>query len=311
MNGLILDVIVVVIAVLFIIFGIWRGMYKLIYGLISSLAAIVLAVVLASTVTSFVINRTSLDEMLYNSLDERIQGVIPAELEASSVNITYSWDEEGTLTISIESGSSTYESVKEYLAEKGTIYSTVFNIIDIDNIINNDSTVSVIGESTEPGSSFTTTLARIFSATVVVYILLAAVFVLLWIVLYIVVRLLMLLVKKIVHGTYVGHFVDKLLGMAVGAAFAMVLIWGALAVIRLLGAYTWIIPVNELINASTLTKFLYENNILYNFLVNSANVQQSIADVFVSLGGSSSGEEATQAEETARFISDVGTKAFI
>lgn len=310
MNGLILDVVIAVIAVLFIIFGIWRGMYKLIYGLISSLAAIVLAVVLASTVTSFVISRTSLDEMLYNALDEQLQGVIPADLEASSVEIKYSWDDEGEMTIEITNGANTYETVKEYIEEKGTTYSLIFNLIDIDELINSESTISVVGQSTaEENTEFTTTLARVMSAAAIVYILLAIVFVLLWIVLYVVVRLLMFLLKKIVHGTYVGHFLDKLLGMVVGVAFAMIIIWGALAIIRLLGSYTWIIPVNELINASTLTKFLYENNFLYNFLVNSANVQQSIADIFVAFGSSGGTEETTETAETAaRFVANVGGK---
>ena len=309
MNGLILDVIIAVIAVLFIIFGIWRGMYKLIYGLISSLAAIVLAVVLASTVTSFVISRTSLDEMLYNALDEKLQAVIPADIDASSVEIKYSWDDEGVMTIEITNGANTYETVKEYIDEKGSTYSMVFDLIDIDKIINSESTISVVGNTTEETTEFTTTLARVMSAAAIVYILLAIVFVLLWIVLYVVVRLLMFLLKKIVHGTYVGHFLDKLLGMVVGVAFAMIIIWGALAIIRLLGSYTWIIPVNELINASTLTKFLYENNFLYNFLVNSANVQQSIADIFVAFGSSGGTEETTETAETAaRFVANVGGK---
>lgn len=308
MNGLILDVVVLVIAVLFIIFGIWRGMYKLIYGLVSSLAAVVLAVVLASTVASFVISRTSLDEMLYQAMDESIQGVIPAELDASSVEIKYKWDDDGEMTVEITNGANTYESINDYIAEKGTTYSMIFSIVDVDELINSENTISIVGQTSEENTDFTTTLARVLSAAVIVYLMIAIVFVALWIVLYVVIRLLMMLVKKIVRGTYVGHFLDKLLGMAVGVAFAMVIIWGALAVIRLLGAYTWIIPVNEIINSSTLTKFLYENNLLYNLLVSSANVQQSIADMFVAFGNSGADQTTEAAEETARFVADVGTK---
>lgn len=311
MNGLILDVIVAVIAVLFIIFGVWRGMYKLIYGLVSSLAAVALAVILASTVTSFVISRTTLDEKLYDVMDERIQSVIPADLDASGVMISYTTDEEtGEITVTISHGSSEYDSVADYIKESGKS-SVLFNIVNVDDLITSQNTMSVIGATEE--TTVNTTLAQILSAAGIVYMLLAGVFIVLWIVMYIVIRLIMFVIKKLVTGTYIGHFLDKLLGMAVGAAFALVIIWGALAIIRLLGSYTWILPVNELIGKSTLTKLLYDNNILYNFLVQSANVQKSIAEIFVGLGISGSEPEETVevAEEAARVIRDIGIRPTI
>lgn len=291
MSGLILDVVVVVIAVLLIIFGIWRGMYKLIFGLVSSLAALVLAVVLASTVTTFVIDKTNVDEMLYEALDETIQQTIPAEVDASNVEITFK--EDGTVSI-IHNGQDPYESITEYLSN--TPLSMVGGVLD--SLIMSDTTISVINptmgqEDAEPVHK---TLAGMLSTTAIVYIIMAASFILLWIVMYIVVRLIMALVKRIVRTTYVGHFFDKVLGMVIGLLISMVIIWGTLAVIRLLGTYTWIIPVNEIIEQSTLTKWLYENNFIYNFLVSSTNLQESIAGLLGNLGGEtpSVDEESTE-----------------
>lgn len=310
MNGLILDVIVVVIAVLFIIFGIWRGMYKLIFGLISNLAALVLAIVLATTVTSFLIEKTNIDDYVTKWLDEPIQNALPETLDASGVYITIQPDG----TYSVSHNADTFDTIEEYLTSTqegtmATIYGTVGKLIE--RIVTNESTLKVVQPDygVENGKAVDITLAQIISTSAIVYIMLAAVFILLWIIAYILVRIVMYLIKKLVRGTHIGYFFDKVLGMVVGAAFAMIIIWGALAIIRLLGAYTWIIPVNELIESSTITKLLYENNYIYNFLVESSNLQQSIADLLGSFTSGSSEEQT--AETAARFLSDAGSAALL
>ena len=293
MNGLILDVIIVVIAILLIIFGIWRGMYKLIFGLVSSLIALVLAVVLASTVTSFVVGKTNVDDMLYEALDESIQGALPEEVDASNVEIVFNAD--GTVTIT--HGVDVKASISEYLAD--TSLAPLGGLLD--SLVMSETSLSVINPDagTEGAKPVKTTLAGVLSKTAIVYILMAIVFIVLWIVSYIVMRLIMLLIKKIVHTTYIGHFLDKVLGMVIGAVLAMVLIWGSLAVIRLLGTYTFIIPVNEIIETSTLTKLLFENNFLYDILVNSTNLQETIASL---LGGFVS-EESANTESALKMAS--------
>lgn len=299
MSGLILDVVVVVIAVLLIIFGIWRGMYKLIFGLVSSLAALVLAVVLASSVTGFVIDKTNVDEMLSEALDETIQQSIPPEVDASGVEITFNPDG----TVSIIHGVETPETIAEYLAD--TPLSMVGGLLD--SLLMSDTTLAVINPNAgqEDAEPVYTTLADMLSKTAIVYIIMALSFILLWIVLYIVVRIAMAIIKRIVRTTYVGHFFDKVLGMVIGLLIAMVIIWGALAVIRLLGTYTWIIPVNEIIEQSTLTKWLYENNFIYNFLVSATNLQESIAGLLGNLGGETPSVDGEGAEEVASMIARV------
>ena len=313
MYGLILDVVVLVVVVLFVIFGIWRGMYKLIYGLISSLAAIVVAVLLASMVTGFVIDKTTLDDLLVKSLDEPIQKAVPAQLDASNVTIEVFAQETDGKKYVVKYDGDAYDSLTVYLTEKGGSLSPVYSFFGkvLEGMFSNDTALKMLNPdyttdtTTESaGSSVNVTLAQAISTVAIVYIMLAGVFIVLWIVAYIVIRLLMYVVKRIVHGTYIGHFLDKVLGLVIGAGFAMIIVWGILAIIRLLGTYTWIIPVNELIDSSTVTKFLYNNNYLYNFLVSSTDLQKSIAELIGKFG--STGSTGTT-ETTARFLRDSAT----
>lgn len=295
MNGLILDVIVIAVAVLLIIFGIWRGFYKLIFGLVSGIAALVIAIVLCSTVTSFAIDKTQIDEKLKVALDEQIQNAVPAEMNATDVQITISTD--GTIKIANEKLNQEYESITECLSE--TPYKMFGGILD--SVLKNQNALKVLypdmgKENAEPAEI---KLSELISSAAVVYIMLACVFVILWIVAYIVIRLIMFLIKKLVNATYIGHFIDKVLGMVVGAAIALVLIWGVLAVIRLLGSQSWILPAEELINSSTVTKFLYEKNVLFNLLVQNTNIQELIGNLLSGVGGST--EKTT--EQTKEAIS--------
>ncbi len=273
MNGIILDVIVIVIAVLFIIFGIWRGLYKMVYGFISSLLALVLAVVLCTTVTNFVVDKTTIDDKLYSAIDQPLQNAIPENLHATDVVISFNAD--ATVTITYESA--TYETLSEYLTKTNSSIAALGSLMD--SVILGDNAMNTINPSlnTDSPETVNTTLANVISSITVVYIMDAIVFLLLWIVAYIIVRLLMLIIKQIAHKTYIGHFLDKLLGFVLGAGFAMVIIWGALAVIKLLATYTWIVPVNEVIESSTITKWLFDNNYLYNLLVSTTNLQESIS----------------------------------
>lgn len=284
--GLIVDAAVVVVLVLLIIFGTWRGMYKLIFGLVSGLLSIVLAIVLAGTVTGFIVEKTELETALNSAINQPILNAIPAELNADKILVTYTED---GVTI-VDDAGNTYETVSAYVESTGSSLKAVASVLD--SLINNENVKANYTSTNEDGefvSETSPTLADLLCVTVTTYLLLVIVFIALWIVAYIILRLLMLLLKKIVTQTYVGHFLNKLLGFIIGAAIGMIVIWGALAVIRLLGTYTWIIAVNNVINSSTLTKWLYENNFLYTFLVETMNLQETIAGIIGSFSGTGNG----------------------
>ncbi|MCR4660483.1 MAG: CvpA family protein [Clostridia bacterium] len=282
--GIILDIGVVVFALLFIIFGIWRGFYKIIYGLISSLAAVVLAVVLASTVAGFIMQKTTLDDHLYNALDTKLTAALPAPLHASDVVIRYTYNEEEmAYTMSVAYEANEYESISSYLetTEASQVYKLAGKLVD--GLLNNATVKGAIERmAKEPNAgeeaTYQTTFANVIVIMTTALIMIAGVFIALWIILYIIIRLIMMLVKKIVNHTYIGHFVDKLLGFVLGAGIALAIIWGVLAIFRMLTTYTFIIPVNELIESSTLTKLLYNNNYLYTLMAN-ANIQQTLVNL--------------------------------
>lgn len=283
MIGLIVDAAVVLVVVLLIIFGTWRGMYKLIFGLVSGLLSIVLAIVLVGTVTSFVVEKTELETALNGALNPSIVKVIPEDLHAEQMHVVFT-GEDGVSVVDDESGT-VYESVSAYVEQSGSKLKPVASILD--SLVKNKSVRASYTSTDDNGETISQspTLADLLCVTITTYILLAIVFITLWIVAYVVLRLLMLLIKKLVTQTYVGHFVNKLIGFVIGAAIGMIVVWGALAVIRLLGTYTWIIPVNNVIGSSTLTKWLYDNNYLYTFLVETMNLQETIAKIVGSFSG--------------------------
>ena len=280
--GLIVDVSVAVVLILLIIFGTWRGMYKLIYGLVSGLLAIVLAIVFAGTLTTFIVQKTELETKLNDVMNEAVLNALPAELDAENVHINFT--EDGVSVVHDTNGD-TFSSVSEYVSQNGGSFSAFASVID--SLATNESVKQNFTTTDEDGTETTSspTLADLLCVAVTTYVLLAASFIALWIVGYIVLRLLMFLLKKLVTHTYVGHFLNKLLGFVIGAVIGMVIVWGALAVIRLLGTYTWIIAVNNVINSSTLTKFLYEHNYLYTFLVETMNLQDTISGIVGSFSG--------------------------
>ncbi len=255
MTGLILDVVVVVVVLLLLIFGIWRGMYKIVFGLVSSLLAIILTIILASSVTSIVVERTQLDERLTIVLDAPLSSKLPnanVVIQYYDINADGAVDELGY----IQDG--TVHPVADLL--NGTPYSLLSGTVE-----------SVLVKNIDKGENMA--FVSVLSAALVAYIMVAAVSIVLIIIFTILTKLLMYILKKFVNATYFGNFINKLIGAVLGLAIAAVVIWGSLAVIRILGSYQWIISVNQLIDSSTLTKWLFNNNYLYNFLVETYDVK--------------------------------------
>lgn len=263
MTGIVLDIIVVVLVALLLIFGIWRGMYKLIFGLVSSLLTIILAIVFISPVTGFLVDRTTLDERLGQAIDEPLTKSVPnGEIIIEYLDV----DGDGILELGY-SADGVLHPFADLLA--GTNFSMFSGVVE-----------SVLSGQVEEGQNVT--FINALSSTLVGYIIMAISFVALLIIFAIVVRLIMLLVKKLVTKTYVGHFINKLFGAILGIVISMVIIWGTLAIIKLLGTYEWIIPVNTLISESTLTKLLFDNNFIYNFLMDSFNIKEVIDSIIAS-----------------------------
>lgn len=267
MTGVILDLIVAVLVIVLLLFGIWRGFYKLIFGFVSSLLAIVLAVVFVTSATQLVIDNTTWDESLQTVVDEKIRDKIPGYGVTLKL---YDIDGNGTVE---ELG---YE-------EDGTVHA----FADIFEGSSYSLLAKPIGALLKTSITGTEEIAfaTVLVATIVSYIFLAFTFIALLIIFAILVRALMHILKKIITRTYFGHFIDKLLGGGLGLVLAALIIFGSLTVIKLLANSTYIIPVNNLIADSTIVKWLFNNNYLYTWLIESFKADTIINSLIAKISG--------------------------
>lgn len=266
----ILDIGIIVLVVLAILFGLWRGMFKMIYGLISTLAALVIAILLTSMVVTFVVDNTPAGTSLTSALATPIESMMPG-----SDNMIDFYDIDGNPDTPDVLGYSSSEGVKEMSELFGSDNKLNFLQGPVTSIV--QKRIESTGEAVSIVGAVSSLLAS--------YILSIAAFIVLWIVLYILIRLLCVLLKKVVSHTYVGYYLNKVLGSVLGAVIAFALIFGFLTIVRLLGNYEVIIPVNNMINESTVTKLLAENNFLYNMISNTIDIQSIVDKIMTAVGG--------------------------
>jgi len=254
---------VAVVVILLILFALWRGAYKMLFGLVSSLCAIILAIVLVGTVTQFIVQKTTIDDRIATAIDAPITSKIP---NANAMISFYEIAGEQKLGYTVEGEVQPFSSLL-----KGSVLSILSKPIE-----------SIISDKLSDTQEVA--FASILVATLVGYIMLAISFVILLIILSILIHILMALLKKFVQRTYLGNFVDKLLGAVLGIVLAGIIVYGALAIIKLLGTYEFIIPVNKLIDTSTITKFFFEKNFVYNWLVAHFNIKNIIDSIISKIG---------------------------
>jgi uncharacterized membrane protein required for colicin V production len=265
MTGIVLDLIVAVVVIMLLLFGLWRGAFKIIFGLVSSLLAIILAVVFVSSATQLVISKTTIDDRIQASIDASISTKIPNanveiqlyDIDGDGVVAELGYDSDGTIKA--------FDTLLD-----GTTYSILSGTIE-----------SIITPKLVEGDEVV--FSTILVATLVGYIMLAITFIALLILFEILVKALMSLLRKFVTKTFFGHFIDKFLGGVLGLGLSAVIVYGALAIIKLMGTYSFIIPANTLIEESTLVKWLFNNNYLYNLVVNSFNAKAIIDSILAKI----------------------------
>jgi hypothetical protein len=125
---------------------------------------------------------------------------------------------------------------------------------------------------------------QIITSYIVWLIITIAVFIILLILVRILIAILFYFLRKLVTGSYAGHLFDKLMGGVLGMAIIAIFVFGFLAVVQLLGNYPFILPMQSAIENSTVTKMLYDNNILYDAIANSLNVQGFIDNIMSAIG---------------------------
>ena len=267
---IILDLVLVAIIVLMVMLGIKRGLVKTCVGLVSTILVIVVAVVAVSPVTNLIIVGTDLDETVSESLESPLADKLP---NAYAKVYYYDLNEDGEkeLIFEVDNKKANFEDIFKENA--------VLDFINVAGLLT-DSVDELLQENAELNPEIedykdqTNTIDFIDGVTtpLVSIIFTAVVFILLLIVTRIVIALLFKLLKKLISSLYIVHFVDKMLGgifgLAMGALFVLIL----LTLVQLLSQLAFMEVINEFMDKTIVTKFLMENNFLYDFLLNSVNL---------------------------------------
>ena len=257
----ILDIIVVCLTILLLLIGIWRGMYKIIYGFISSIVALVLAIVFTSTVVTFTVKNTQIDDRLVDYIAQPISSYVP---NAQTVVAFYDLDEDEETSDQLGfQGGTEIKPFSEILA--GTKLSFLSGSIE-----------SIIGKQLLTDEDGQAPFIDVLVAYLTSYILAITAFIILWILSFILMKIICAILKKLSTSTFIGYFLNKVIGGVLGLAIAGVFIFGILTVIQAMGNYEVIIPANNLIEDSIITKFLSNNNFVYTFVSKSFNMQAVI-----------------------------------
>lgn len=267
---IILDLVLVAIIVLMVMIGIKRGLVKTCVGLISTILVIVVAIVAVNPVTNLIIVGTEWDDDVRTSLESPLADKLP-NAYAKVYYFDLNEDGEKELVYEMDGIKAPFEeifkenAVLDFINVAGLLTDSVDGLLQ-ENVENNPeiadykdqtNTIDFIDGVTTPLTSI------IFTGIC---------FILLLIVSRIVIALLFKLLKKLVSSLYIVHFVDKMLGgvfgLAMGALFVLVLV----TVIQILSQLAFMDAISEFMSKTIVTKFLMENNFLYDFLINSINL---------------------------------------
>jgi hypothetical protein len=234
-------------------------MYKMLYGFIASVVALTLAILLTSPVVTFTVDNTLVDEKLVDVVAQPLSRFIP---NSQQVVAFYDMDNDPDTAeeLGFDPGSGVQPYDKLFEGSKLSFLAPIIKPIVSKHITANGPTP----------------LIRSVVAVVTAYALSAAAFIILWILMFIVIRVVFLILKKVVTTTYLGYYLNKVVGGLLGIIISAALIFGFLTLIKLLGNYEQVIPINQMIENSTVAKLLANNNFLYNFIASQIDVQSLI-----------------------------------
>ncbi len=275
--NIILDVVLVAIIAIMVAVGIKRGLVKTCVGLVSTILVIVVSVVAVTPLTNLVIVGTDFDGQLQDALESPLADKLP---NAYAKIYYFDLDADGgerELVFEIDGVRAPYEdifkdnAVLNFINVAGLLRSSADDLLkenaslnELEDYQDQTNQVDFIDCVTTPITSLVFT---------------AAMFIILLILTRILIALLLKLLQKIISRLYVIHFLDKMLGgvfgLAVGAVFVLVL----LTVVQLLSQLAFMETINEFISGTVVTKFLMENNFLYDFLTNSVNLGELMGSI--------------------------------
>lgn len=259
--GLIVDIVLVLILVAVLAVGAKRGFIKMAYGFLGSVLALVIAVVAVSPITQIIVKETQWDE----ALTQKISAPIASNIPNSGASIFYhDLDGDGTkeLAVDLGQGPEKFENIFS-----GTPYSSFSKLLE------------PLIKSKLPDQEGTVVFINVVTAAAVTLIFTIIGFILLWIIARILLAIIFAVARKLVDKTYIFHFLDKVLGGAMGAVMGVLVIFVAMTIIQFMQDLSFMGVVMDTIKESTLGKFVYGNNFIYNFIT-SIDIKNIFAGVF-------------------------------
>lgn len=280
---IIIDVAVAVILLATVIIGVKRGFVKTCLGLIYVVLAIVITAMATSPLTQVIIDGTDWSD----SLQEKLEEALVEEIPNAYARVFYDEIDD------------THEGKELVYQDSVTGERVAFSkIMDEDPLIKAFGITSLIEPAAEEllaeqaeandiayddvNNEITLIEAIVVPLTSVI--VTAIVGVALFIVSLIVLKLILWLIGQLVKRLYLVHFLDKLLGGILGLVLGLVFVFIILTVVQLMSGLDFMATVNEYLSETVLTKFLMDNNIIYNLLIKNLDLEA----LFGSLASSNS-----------------------
>lgn len=266
----ILDIVLIAIVALMIVLGIKRGLVKTCVGLVSTILVLVVAIVAVSPVTSLVIVGTELDNNLQNALEGPLAEKIP---HSYAKIYYYDIDGDGEQKELIYEDENVKAPFEDIFKE-----SPVLNLLNVAGLLKPRAEDMLVSNAETNGyedyqmQENAIDFIDCVTAPLISLIITIVVFILLLIVTRIVIAIILKLLQKIISRLYVVHFIDKMLGGIFGLAAGTLFILVLLTLVQLISGLAFMKPVNDYIANTVVTKFLMENNFLYDFLIAKVNL---------------------------------------
>lgn len=274
---IILDLVLVAIIVLMVLLGIKRGLVKTCVGLVSTILVVVVAVVAVGPVTDMIIVGTDLDATFTEALESPLAEKLP-NAYAKVFYFDLDADGEKELVYEIDGVKAPFEDIFQENALLDFVKVAGLLTEGADELLQTGAELNPEIEDYKDQAN-TIDFIDCVTAPIVSIVFTAIIFILLLVVTRIVIALLAKLLKKLISSLYIVHFVDKMLGgifgLAMGALFVLIL----LTIVQLLSQLSFMAPVNEFISNTFVTKFLMENNFLYDFLIDSVNIGELMGNL--------------------------------
>lgn len=279
--GIVIDIVVIALIILMVILGIKRGFVKSLFGLLSIVIALAAAIFLTAPVADAVAANTEWDEDLRQELATSIADTLPNS--EASVRYVYVDGSEDPVLVYIPEDTNEQVEFSEILSSGG-----LWSIMP-ESWLNEAATdmLNAQAEADEIDLDDPTNFVsfrEVTSQALVNVIYSVAGFIVVFIAARVLIWLLLLLLRKVVRNVYIAYFVDKMLGGIIGLALGLVIVLVLLTILQLMGEMSFMAKVNELLESTTITRLLMENNFLYELIAENV-------DLSGLLGGTGGAEE--------------------